>query len=100
MVQLKDIIIAIDGHPIKTSAQFQEIMVQHHPNEKIMLTIIRKGKEKRIPVVLNEYEGTAPNPIVAKTEFMEKLGIRLEQLSEKEKKRMKLSGLKVVEVAK
>ncbi|OFY87411.1 MAG: hypothetical protein A3F72_04210 [Bacteroidetes bacterium RIFCSPLOWO2_12_FULL_35_15] len=99
-LQLKDIIIAIDGHPIKTSAQFQEIMVQHHPNEKIMLTIIRKGKEKRIPVVLNEYEGTAPNPIVAKTEFMEKLGIRLEQLSEKEKKRMKLSGLKVVEVAK
>lgn len=31
---------------------------------------------------------------------MAKLGIRLEQLSEKEKKRMKLSKLKVVEISK
>lgn len=100
-LQLKDIIIAIDGHPIETTAQFQEIMVQQHPNKKIVLTIIRNGKEKQVPVTLKEYDGTVPKVIVAKAEVMTKLGIKLEELTEKEKKRLKLSGgLKVVAIMK
>lgn len=98
-LKLKDIITAIDGRPIETSSEFQEIIVQHRPNEKVILTVIRKGKEKRIPVTLKESEGDIPKSDVVKAELLTKLGIRLESLSEKEKKRLNLpGGLKIADI--
>lgn len=100
-LQEKDIITAIDGHPVETTAQFQEIMVQKHPKEKIILTIIRSGKEKKISVILKENEGEFSEPTASKKEALSLLGVELEELPEREKKRLKLpSGLKVTAISK
>lgn len=100
-MKLKDIITAIDDYKIITSAQLQEMLDRHRPNEKIILTIIRKGKEMRIPLKLKAVEGVFPKTIASKTEILKKLGIKVEELSEKEKNKLKISsGLKVVDISK
>ncbi|MDP1746916.1 MAG: PDZ domain-containing protein [Bacteroidota bacterium] len=65
------------------------------------MTIIRNGKEKRVPLTLKGIEGIFPKTVVNKTELLRKLGIKVVELSEKEKKKLKLtSGLKVAEISK
>lgn len=100
-LKLKDIITAVDDHRIITSAQLKEIIDRHRPNEKIILTIIRNGKEKRVPLTLKGIEGIFPKTVINKKELLKKLGIKVVELSDKEKKKLKLtSGLKVAEISK
>ncbi|MES2140284.1 MAG: trypsin-like peptidase domain-containing protein [Bacteroidota bacterium] len=100
-LKLKDIITAVDNHKIITSAQLKEIIDRHRPNEKIILTIVRNGKEKQVPLTLKGIEGVFPKMVTNKTELLKKLGIKVVELSEKEKKKLKLTyGLKVAEISK
>lgn len=100
-MKLKDIITGIDDHKITTSAQLREIINTHRPNEKIILTIIRNGKEKRVPLTLKDVDGIFPKIVINKTELLKKLGIKVVELSEKEKKKLKIAyGLKVAEISK
>lgn len=100
-LKLKDIITAVDDYKIITSAQLKEIIDRHRPNEKIILTIIRNGKEKRVHLTLKGIEGIFPKTAINKTELLKKLGIKVVELSEKEKKKLKLTaGLKVAEILK
>lgn len=97
----KDIITAIDEHKILTSAQFQEVIEQHRPGEKINLTVVRNGNEKHFTLTLKEIEGTVSKSFVSKNDVLMKLGIKLEALTENEKKSSRHSGgLKVVEISK
>lgn len=96
-----DIITAIDGFEITTSGELQEIMEQHRPGEKLLLTILRKGTEKKIPIILSESEGNIPGLSGIKSELALKLGIILDQLSKKDKKQLRISsGVKVIDVYK
>jgi Do/DeqQ family serine protease len=98
-LKTNDIITAIGNRKIETLAQLQEIIAQHRPGEKIIITVIRKGKEKKTLLTLKEYEGTETDTLVAMAEMLINLGIRLVELSEKEKKQLKLSnGLKITEI--
>ena len=98
-IKTNDIISAIDNRKIETLAQLQEIIAQHRPEEKIIITVIRKGKEKKLLLTLKEYEGTEPETLVAKAEMLTNLGIKIQELSEQEKDKLKLSnGLKIIEI--
>lgn len=100
-LKLNDIIITKDDRKVESVSQFQELMEQHRPGEKIMLTVIRKGKEKQIAVTLKDFESTTPKTNPYKTVLLNVLGIKIEELSEKEKKHMKINGgIKVTEVSK
>ncbi len=100
-LKVNDIIINKDDRKIESASQFQELLEQHRPGEKIVLTIIRKGNEKSIPVVLKEIEGTTPEVNPYKTVLLNALGIKIDILNEKEKKQLKIpGGIKVVEVSK
>ncbi|MBQ5930707.1 MAG: Do family serine endopeptidase [Tidjanibacter sp.] len=60
-IQKGDVITAIDGVKIDSSARLSEIVVQHRPNDKIKIEIKREGKVKQIEVVLRNTAGkTAP----------------------------------------
>ena len=99
-VKLHDIIVAIDDHKVITASQLQEIIDRHRPTEKITLTVIRKGKEKRIPITLKSVEGVFPKTVSNKGEVLRKLGIKVAELTEDEKNQMKLkSGMKVIDIA-
>ncbi|MCE9538427.1 MAG: trypsin-like peptidase domain-containing protein [Bacteroidetes bacterium] len=100
-LKLKDIITAVDHHEIITSAQMKEIIDRHRPNEKIILTIVRNGKEKQVPLTLKGIDSVVPKTVINKTELLKKLGIKVVELSEKEKKKLKLTyGLRVAEISK
>lgn len=47
-----DVIIAIDGHPVKSPAQLYEQLARYQPNDKVSVTFDRKGKESTIQVIL------------------------------------------------
>ena len=60
-IQKGDVITAIDGVKIDSSARLSEIVAQHRPNDKIKIEIKRDGKVKQIEVVLRNTAGkTAP----------------------------------------
>ena len=47
-----DIILAIDGQPVESAAAFVDKMDDHQPGERVMLTILRQGRQMQVPVAL------------------------------------------------
>ncbi len=47
-----DLIVALDGKPITSAEDFRDEIEAHKPGDTVVLTIIRAGKELRIPVTL------------------------------------------------
>lgn len=98
-MQTKDIILAIGNRKVETLSQLQEVIAQYSPGEKMILTIDRMGQEKKIILTLKEYDGTEANNLIANVETLINLGIRIDELSEKEKNKFKLrNGLKINEI--
>ena len=56
-LQLKDVIIKIDGKVVKNEQQVRNTVGQKLPNTQVNLTIIRDGNEKIIEVTLKEEPG-------------------------------------------
>ncbi|WP_457742284.1 site-2 protease family protein [Thermococcus sp.] len=52
-----DVIVAINGQPIKTMEQFIAYMNKTKPGERITLTIIRDGEKMNLPLTLGKYPG-------------------------------------------
>ena len=55
VLQKGDVIIAINGHEMKTMDQFIEFMNKTKPGEVITLTVLRNGQELNLKVTLAEY---------------------------------------------
>ncbi len=47
-----DIIVAIDGQPVESAAAFVDKMEDHQPGERVVLTILRQGRQLQVPVTL------------------------------------------------
>jgi S1-C subfamily serine protease len=47
-----DIIIAVNGQPVEKASAFVEMIEEHRPGERIVLTIIREGRQLEVPVTL------------------------------------------------
>ncbi|WP_083986168.1 Do family serine endopeptidase [Helicobacter enhydrae] len=56
-----DLITAVNGRPIKNSAELRNLIGSLAPNEKITLTYMRDKKEKTISLVLSEQKNTGKN---------------------------------------
>jgi len=98
-IKVKDVIVKVDNMSTETSPQLQEIVSRHRPGEKLVLTVMRDGVEKQIPVTL---KAAAPGKPVAKKgdeNVMALLGIEVQELSAKEKQQTGLkNGLKVTQI--
>ncbi len=57
-LQAKDVIIALNGEPVKTTADLQEKINRFRPGDKVTVTYLRKGREDNKTVVLRNIEGT------------------------------------------
>jgi serine protease Do len=53
-IEKKDVIIKLQDQEIDHSNQVQDLIFERRPGDRITLTVIRNGKEKRIEVVLGE----------------------------------------------
>ncbi|HVT28927.1 MAG TPA: trypsin-like peptidase domain-containing protein [Lacipirellulaceae bacterium] len=47
-----DVIVAIDGQPVQSAASFVDKIEEHQPGERVVLTIIRQGRQIQVPVTL------------------------------------------------
>jgi S1-C subfamily serine protease len=47
-----DMVIAIDGQAVQTAAAFLDKIEEHQPGERVVLTIIRQGRQMQVPVTL------------------------------------------------
>ncbi|MEX2393556.1 MAG: trypsin-like peptidase domain-containing protein, partial [Actinomycetota bacterium] len=55
-VEKGDRIIAIDGRNMKGMPELAAAIRKHKPGDKVVLTVVREGKERKITVTLGEFE--------------------------------------------
>ena len=51
-----DLIVGINGRPVKTSDELLDLVEKQKPNDTVTLTVVRKGERVDVPVVLGEAE--------------------------------------------
>jgi S1-C subfamily serine protease len=47
-----DIILALNGQPVESASSFVDKMEDHQPGERVVLTILRQGRQVQVPVTL------------------------------------------------
>lgn len=91
-----DIITQIDNQSVNTSSELQEIIGRHRPGDKVKVTYLRKGTEKKTTITLKNKNGNL-DVVKAKPTTSQMLGADFESISDKEKKQFKTgNGVKVV----
>lgn len=97
-IKAKDIITKIDNHRVSTSTQLRELVTRHRPGEKVKVLVVRGGREIEFMVTLMALKDTAEVK-TSDAELLKKLGIEVENLSEKEKQTLKIpGGMKVIKI--
>ncbi|MFL5577222.1 MAG: PDZ domain-containing protein, partial [Gemmatimonadaceae bacterium] len=51
-----DVITALDGRPVESSADFTAELAQHKPGERVRLTVVRGGQRRDVDVQLGEFQ--------------------------------------------
>ena len=90
-IKTKDIITKIDDHRVSTSTQLRELVTRHLPGEKVKVLVIRDGKEIEFMVTLMPLKETTELE-TSDAELFKKLGIEVENITEKERQNLKLPG--------
>ncbi|MDP5169632.1 MAG: trypsin-like peptidase domain-containing protein [Bacteroidia bacterium] len=84
----KDVIVEIQGFPIKNDARLLEIVSRSSPGDVIQVKVIRDGKAKSFPVTLTNQAGNTDLIISNRNELLTTLGIDLRDLTEDELRRL------------
>ncbi|MCD8172028.1 MAG: Do family serine endopeptidase [Alistipes sp.] len=87
-----DVITHVDGVRIDRNNPLSEQIARHRPNDRVTLTVKRKGNVKQIEVVLRNKAGKAellPNDYV---DVLAELGGTFEDISARDKKRLNIDG--------
>lgn len=96
ILEVDDIILAIDGKKIKAFGDLQETLAKHRPGDKVTLKVLRNKKEHNFEMVLKNEQGTTK---VVKDNGMEILGAAFRELSEETRKELRIStGVEVAGV--
>lgn len=91
-----DIIVSINGTPVKSSPELQEQVGRYRPGDRINVTVLRDEEEKTIPVVLRNKDG---NTKIIRNESAVLLGASLISASESELDKLGIrNGVKVKEL--
>jgi len=81
-IRAGDVIVAIDGEPIKQAHDLPIRVARHTPGDKVRLKIIRDGKPMTITVIVEEMqEETARASRDSRSSNRVKLGVVLEELT-------------------
>lgn len=92
-----DVIVSIEGEPIRTSAELQEKISQYRPGDDVKVIVLRDNKEKQFSVTLRNRHGDTQ--IVRDRDMV--LGAQFENVSSREKEALEIeSGLKIISIGK
>jgi Do/DeqQ family serine protease len=96
-IQENDIITAVNGVRVNSPSELQEQVSRYRPNDRISVTINRKGRTIKMDVVLRNLEGGTG--IVEKPGPVSALGASFAELTSAEKRNLGIkNGVKVVDV--
>ncbi|MFN3528398.1 MAG: Do family serine endopeptidase [Bacteroidia bacterium] len=97
-----DVIIQIDGVPVRSTPQLMEVVSRKRPGDEVSVVVNRKGKEQNFSVTLRNAEGsTGIVKTAPKTEITALLGAQFETASKKELESLQIDGgVKVVKLGK
>ncbi len=87
-----DIIVAVNGQSILTSAALQGMIARYRPGEKVNLKINRDAKEMDIKVVLNNREGNTELSSKDDRAILKVLGADLEDLKPETASKLEITG--------
>ncbi|MCX6332411.1 MAG: trypsin-like peptidase domain-containing protein [Bacteroidetes bacterium] len=86
-----DIIIKLNGTPIKTSPELQEQIAKYKPTDKITVQVKRDGKELTVNAILKAKIGDESN-LASSSKAAEKLGGKLESIDKATAEKNDISG--------
>ena len=89
-----DVVVGLNGHQIRTQAQFMEELARLRPGDRATLDIIRYGQRLRKTVELGEFE-SASAPVAQRTQrprAEELLGFSVMQVTPEMARRVGLNG--------
>jgi Do/DeqQ family serine protease len=93
-LQLGDVVVALDGRPIRTGNDLTSSLARRQPGEKVRLTVVRDKKRRDITVELGQFETDTPR--VAKSAERpapdEVLGFRAAPLTRELARRYRVEG--------
>lgn len=98
-IKAGDVILKIDDVEIGSTAKLLELIGIHHPGDNVKLTVLRDGKEKEFKVELKNSQGKVEVIKKEVNEVEEKLGADFEDLTDQEKKKYGITGVKVKSLA-
>jgi S1-C subfamily serine protease len=99
-IKEKDVIISIDNIETVSVAKLQEIIMRKHPGEKVKITLIRNGTEKKEFIVTLQKQEAIPKIIKTKgKDLLKDLGVELIQINKEDQKNYNVkNGLKVTKL--
>ncbi len=99
----EDVIVAIDGRSVGYMAQLQSRIAEHHPGDRVTLTIYRNKKKMKVTIKLGEapINEVAAKPVERTVHAAERLGINVEYVPEDQGKEMGFgrAGVVITDVA-
>ncbi|TVR41496.1 MAG: Do family serine endopeptidase [Bacteroidia bacterium] len=78
-----DVIVAIDGNPVRNPADLIEMVGRKRPGDEVMVTYYRNGRERQTTATLKNIYGEVAAVTRDTKEVVEKLGARFESLPER-----------------
>ena len=99
-VQAGDVVVEVEGRPVQSSSELQELIARHRPGDKVAVKVDRQGKMKAFEVVLNNRQGsTALVEKPAQKDALSMLGAEFETLSSDVARKLDIEGgVKVVKL--
>ncbi|HEY4617996.1 MAG TPA: PDZ domain-containing protein, partial [Flavobacterium sp.] len=99
-VKAKDVIIGIDDIETVTASKLHEIVMRKRPGEKIKISLIRNGKEKKeVVATLKKQPAISKTPMIEAKGLLRELGVELAEITRQDQKIYNISnGLKIIKL--
>ena len=98
-IKAGDILVEFEGMPMHKTTELQEAMAKHRPNDKVNITVKRKGELKHFEVLLRNKAGEAKLLDKNSIDVKAVLGGTFAPISSKAKRSLRIdNGIQVTEV--
>lgn len=95
-----DVIVEIDGRPVRSAAELTELVARHRPGDRVKVGYYRGGKKLETTARLKGRSSDEDAPRAEAGSFLALLGARVRPLTAQEKSALGVSrGLKIVELS-
>lgn len=87
-----DVILEVDGIPVKTAPELQELIARHRPGDEVNIKADRFGKPKEFKVKLHNVLGQTAMVEKERKEVLSLLGADFESIDSKTARKLDISG--------